>query len=112
MPYVVTENCIACKHMDCVEACPVDCFYEGRSMLVIHPVECIDCGICEPVCPVDAIKPGTEPGVEAWLELNRVYADKWPNITSKGTPPADASAMDGVPGKLARFFSAEPGEGS
>ena len=61
MTYVVDENCIRCKIMDCVEVCPVDCFYEGENMLVIHPDECIDCGVCVPECPVDAIKPDTSP---------------------------------------------------
>src|SRR2546427_173062 len=56
MTYVVNESCIRCKTMDCVEVCPVDCFYEGENMLVIHPDECIDCGVCKPECPVDAIK--------------------------------------------------------
>ena len=60
--------------MDCVEVCPVDCFYEGENMLVIHPDECIDCGVCEPECPVDAIKPDTVPGVEKWVALNAEYA--------------------------------------
>ena len=55
MTYVVNENCIKCKYMDCVEVCPVDCFYEGENMLVIHPDECIDCGVCEPECPAEAI---------------------------------------------------------
>ena len=55
MTYLVNDNCIKCKHMDCVEVCPVDCFYEGENMLVINPDECIDCGVCEPECPVDAI---------------------------------------------------------
>ena len=64
MTYVVLDACIKCKHTDCVEVCPVDCFYEGENMLVIHPDECIDCGVCEPECPVDAIKPDTEPGLE------------------------------------------------
>ena len=54
MTYVVTENCIKCKYLDCVEVCPVDCFYEGENMLVIHPDECIDCGVCEPECPAEA----------------------------------------------------------
>src|SRR6185437_2719513 len=61
---VVTENCIKCKYMDCVEVCPVDCFYAGENMLVIHPDECIDCGVCEPECPAQAIKPDTEDGLE------------------------------------------------
>ena len=60
MTYVVTENCIRCKYMDCVEVCPVDCFYVGANMLVIHPDECIDCGVCEPECPVEAILPDSD----------------------------------------------------
>ena len=88
MTYIVNESCIKCKLMDCVEVCPVDCFYEGENMLVIHPDECIDCGVCEPECPVDAIKPDTEPGLEKWLSLNKEFASKWPNITLKGEPPA------------------------
>ena len=83
MTYVVTEACIKCKYTDCVEVCPVDCFYEGENMLVIHPDECIDCGVCEPECPADAIKPDTEPGLEKWLEVNTEYAKSWPNITQK-----------------------------
>lgn len=79
MTYVVTEDCIACKHMDCVEVCPVDCFYEGENFLVIHPDECIDCGVCEPECPVDAIKPDIEPGLEVWLDLNCHLALKCEN---------------------------------
>ena len=70
MTYVVNESCIKCKLMDCVEVCPVDCFYEGENMLVIHPDECIDCGVCEPECPVEAIKPDTEPNLEKWLGIN------------------------------------------
>jgi NAD-dependent dihydropyrimidine dehydrogenase PreA subunit len=62
MTYVVTEACIKCKYMDCVEVCPVDCFYEGENMLVINPSECIDCGVCEPECPAEAILPDTEAG--------------------------------------------------
>ena len=69
MTYIVNEKCIKCKLMDCVEVCPVDCFYEGKNMLVIKPDECIDCGVCEPECPVDAIKADTEPGSEKWLRL-------------------------------------------
>ena len=86
MTYVVNESCIKCKLMDCVEVCPVDCFYEGENMLVIHPDECIDCGICEPECPVDAIKPDTEPGLENWLSLNAEFAKIWPILRSKKRP--------------------------
>ena len=90
MTYVVTENCIKCKYMDCVEVCPVDCFYEGENMLVIHPDECIDCGVCEPECPAEAIKPDAEPGLEQWLKLNADMAKSWPNITIKKDAPGDA----------------------
>jgi NAD-dependent dihydropyrimidine dehydrogenase PreA subunit len=68
MTYVVTENCIRCKYMDCVEVCPVDCFYVGANMLVIHPDECIDCGVCEPECPAEAILPDSDDRGTAWLE--------------------------------------------
>ena len=74
MTYVVNEACIKCKYMDCVEVCPVDCFYEGENMLVIHPDECIDCGVCEPECPAEAIMPDSEHGAEKWVEMNREYA--------------------------------------
>src|SRR5262245_6161573 len=111
MTYVVNESCIKCKYMDCVEVCPVDCFYEGANMLVIHPDECIDCGVCEPECPVEAIKPDTEPGLEQWLEVNAEYAKSWPNITVKKDPPPDAKEFEGVPDKFKKFFSSEPGGG-
>ncbi|BBF94704.1 ferredoxin FdxA [Blastochloris tepida] len=110
MSYVVTENCIKCKYMDCVEVCPVDCFYEGENMLVINPDECIDCGVCEPECPAEAIKPDTEPNLDEWLALNAQYAGQWPNVTAKREPPADAKDWDGIAGKKAQF-SPNPGEG-
>jgi ferredoxin len=105
MPYVVTELCIKCKYTDCVEVCPVDCFYEGENMLVIHPDECIDCGVCEPECPADAIIPDTERDTARWLELNREYALVWPNLTRKKAAPADADQFKGVPDKFEKFFS-------
>jgi ferredoxin len=108
MTYVVTENCIRCKYMDCVEVCPVDCFYEGENMLVIHPDECIDCGVCEPECPADAIKPDTEPNLGKWLELNAEFASDRPNITTKKEHPADAKDWDGVADKYEKFFVPEP----
>ena len=74
MTYVVTDICIKCKYQDCVEVCPVDCFYAGENMLVIHPDECIDCGVCEPECPCEAIVPDTDDAAEAWVELNKEYA--------------------------------------
>jgi ferredoxin len=112
MTYVVTEACIKCKFMDCVEVCPVDCFYEGENMLVIHPDECIDCGVCEPECPAEAILPDTEAGAEAWLEVNREYSEKWPVITRKGESPPDAEKWQDVANKFKEHFSPEPGEGS
>ena len=111
MTYVVTEDCIKCKYMDCVEVCPVDCFYEGEGMLVIHPDECIDCGVCEPECPPAAIVPDSDGKAEKWLKLNAEYAVKWPNITRKGTAPPDADAWKGVPDKFEKHFSPEPGRG-
>ena len=110
MTYVVTETCIKCKFMDCVEVCPVDCFYEGENFLVIHPDECIDCGVCEPECPVESIVPDTEPDVEKWLEMNRDFSEKWPNITRKGESPADADDWREKPDKL-QHLSPNPGKG-
>ncbi len=109
MTYVVNESCIKCKLMDCVEVCPVDCFYEGANMLVIHPDECIDCGVCEPECPVEAIVPDSEGDLDQWLKLNAEYAEKWPNITRQGNVPADADDFRDVAGKFEKYFSPEPG---
>ena len=111
MTYVVTDNCIACKYTDCVEVCPVDCFYEGENMLVIHPDECIDCGVCEPECPADAIRPDTEPDMAKWVEFNRKYSIAWPVIVTRKDPMPDAEALDGVKGKLESHFSPVAGEG-
>lgn len=108
MTFVVGEDCINCKHTDCVEVCPVDCFYEGPNFLVIHPDECIDCGVCEPECPAEAIVPDTEPNLEKWLTLNTDLAKVWPNITRKGTPPADADEWNGKPDKEG-LLSRNPG---
>jgi ferredoxin len=90
--FVVTENCIKCKYMDCVEVCPVDCFHEGPNMLVIDPEECIDCTLCEPECPVDAIYADDEmpEGQEAFLKINEELSQNWPVITEIGDVPADA----------------------
>jgi len=95
--------------MDCVEVCPVDCFYEGDNMLVIHPDECIDCGVCEPECPAESHRPRHPAGLESWLKLNAEYASVWPNITVKREAPADAKQFDGVPDKLKQYFSVSPG---
>ena len=110
MTYVVVENCIKCKFTDCVEVCPVDCFYEGENFLVINPEECIDCGVCEPECPAEAILPDTEPGLEKWIDINTKYSEVWPNITRKKDAMPDADAQNGKSGKEAEL-SEKPGEG-
>ena len=113
MTYVVTDNCIKCKYMDCVAVCPVDCFYEGENMLVIHPDECIDCGVCEPECPADAIRADTDKRYDltAWLKLNDQYSRVWPNVTKLRPHADDAKSYDGEPNKLEKYFSSEPGQG-
>ena len=92
MTFVVGESCIKCKYTDCVEVCPVDYFYEGPNMLVIHPDECIDCALCEPECPVEAIFAEDElpEGQQEFLEINAELAEVWPNITEQTQPPEDA----------------------
>ena len=111
MAYIVDEQCIKCKHMDCVEVCPVDCFYEGENMLVIHPDECIDCGVCEPECPEEAIHPDTKDGVEIWLEINKKFSEIWPNITEMKEKPSDSEEFSGIENKYQQFFSEKPGDG-
>ena len=110
MTFVVTDACVKCKYTDCVEVCPVDCFYEGENMLVINPDECIDCGVCEPECPIEAIKPESEELLN-WVEINRDYAMQWPNITKKKDAPADADDWKNVENKFETHFSANPGSG-
>lgn len=102
MTYVVTENCIKCKYTDCVEVCPVDCFHEGPNFLVIDPEECIDCAVCEPECPVEAILSDADlaPEQEQFLTLNAELASKWPVISEKIDPPKDAAEWEGKQGKL------------
>ncbi len=111
MTHVVTESCIACRFTDCVSVCPVNCFKGGENFIVIDPDECIDCGVCEPECPAEAIKPDTEPHLETWLKVNADFAKSWPNITQKKPAPADAKEWDGKPGKFEAFFSPNPGSG-
>ena len=106
MTYLVNENCIKCKLMDCVEVCPVDCFYEGKNMLVIKPDECIDCGVCEPECPIDAIVPDTNggDGDKKWLELNTKYSEIWPNISEKKDPQEDSEEYKNEKNKFEKYF--------
>lgn len=111
MTYVVTETCIKCKYTDCVEVCPVSCFYEGENMVVINPEQCIDCGVCELECPIGAIIPDTVDGAERWVELNQKYAQLWPNITFAKAPLPEASHFKAIPHKLQDHFSPNPGKG-
>lgn len=109
MTFVVTDKCIRCKYQDCVVVCPVDCFYEGENMLVINPSECIDCGVCEPECPIGAIIPDTTEEGEKWVEHNQKYAAQWPRITQIGDIPPDAKEWEDVPNKLETQFSPKSG---
>jgi ferredoxin len=102
MTFVVGENCIRCKHTDCVAVCPVNCFYEGPNFLAINPDECIDCALCVPVCPEKAIySEDNVPDHEvAFIELNRELSEQWRPILKKKQPLKDAERWSGVPGKL------------
>ena len=102
MTFVVTESCIKCKYTDCVEVCPVDCFHEGPNFLVIDPEECIDCTLCEPECPVEAIKSEDDlaDGEQHYLELNAELSRDWPVITEMKPAPADAEEWESVKEKL------------
>src|SRR6056300_757643 len=102
MTFVVSDGCIKCKHTDCVEVCPVDCFYEGPNFLVINPDECIDCALCEPECPAGAILSEDELSEDqkAFIEINDELSRVWPNITEKKDPLPDADEWDGVANKI------------
>ncbi|GAO35292.1 ferredoxin [Sulfuricella sp. T08] len=102
MTYVVTENCILCKYTDCAAVCPVDCFHEGPNFLAIDPDECIDCDVCVPECPAEAIFPEADlpPGQEKFIEINAKLAKIWPVINSKKDPLPEAEKWKGVEDKL------------
>jgi ferredoxin len=102
MTHVVTDNCIKCKYTDCVEVCPVDCFHEGPNFLVIDPDECIDCTLCEPECPIDAIvsEDDLPDDQQRFLKLNAELAAEWPVITEQKEAPPDAKEWEGKSGKL------------
>ena len=111
MTYVVTDKCIMCKYTDCVEVCPVDCFYEGENFLVINPDECIDCGVCVPECPIDAIVMDSEPGGEEFLEINRKFSEGlWPNITRIKPAMPNAKEYEKKKNKI-ELLSEKPGTG-
>ena len=102
MAYVVTDSCIKCKYTDCVDVCPVDCFREGPNMLVIDPDECIDCTLCVPECPVEAIfaEDDVPEAQREWIARNKELAAGWKPIIERKPAPADADEWKGVPGKL------------
>jgi len=102
MTFVVNANCIKCKYTDCVEVCPVDCFHEGPNYLVIDPEECIDCTLCEPECPVDAIlsEDDLPADQQDFLQLNAELSQVWPVLTEKKDAPDDAAEWEDVPDKL------------
>ena len=103
MAFVVTDACVKCKFTDCVDVCPVDCFKEGELMLVIDPDLCIDCGVCEPECPIDAIKP-EGPEVIEWLERAREFSGTWPSITASKKPLSDAEQYKDEKGKFEKYI--------
>ena len=112
MTYIINDKCIKFKLLDCVEVCPVDCFYEGENMLVIKPDECIDCGVCEPECPINAIEPDTNDTAIKFVELNNKYSETWPNITKKrdDAVPKDQEKWRNVENKL-KYLNEKPGKG-
>lgn len=107
MTHVVTGECIKCKYQDCVAVCPVNCFYEGVNMLVIKPDECIDCGVCIPECPANALFADSDPQAKEWLEFNAKYSELWPVITEKGAAPLDADNWKTITNKL-KYFDPAP----
>ncbi|MCX4162975.1 MULTISPECIES: ferredoxin FdxA [Paraburkholderia] len=102
MTHVVTEACIRCRYTDCVDVCPVDCFHAGPNMLVIDPDECIDCAVCIPECPVNAIyaEDDLPAGQQAFVALNAELATVFPVITKAVPPLPDADAWKDVTNKL------------
>jgi ferredoxin len=106
MTYLVTDNCVKCKHTDCVETCPVDCFHEGDTFLVIDPDECIDCGCCVPACPANAIFSETEltdTELAKWLGINQTHSKQWPVLAHKKPPLLNWEQWNNVPNKYETF---------
>ncbi len=101
MTFVVTENCIKCKYTDCVDVCPVDCFHEGPNFLVIDPDECIDCTLCEPECPAEAIFSEDDLPDEQmeFIQINEELSRVWPVISEKKDALPDAEEWDGKSNK-------------
>ena len=102
MTYVVTESCILCKHTVCVDVCPVDCFVEGPNFLAINPDECIDCAVCVPECPENAIyaEDDVPEGQRQFILINAELGRKWPAITKSKDAMPDHAKWAGIPNKL------------
>jgi ferredoxin len=112
MTYVVAEPCVKCKYTDCVDVCPVDCFYEGENFLAIHPDECIDCGACVPECPTEAIfsEDDLPEKWEEWVAINAKMVQSWPNITARKAALPEADEFKGVENKR-QLLSEKPFQG-
>ena len=100
----ISVACMHCSDAPCTAVCPVDCFYEGENMLVINPDECIDCGVCEPECPEDAILPDTDEEGAKWVEFNGKWSQQWAVLTEKKDPMPDHEKHSGEPGRLEKYF--------
>ena len=102
MTHVVTDACVLCKYTDCVDVCPVDCFHEGPNTLVINPDECIDCAVCVPECPTEAIfaEEDVPAAQQQYIALNAELAKKWPTITRSKDPMPDADTWKDVKNKI------------
>ena len=113
MTYIVKDECIKCKLTDCVEVCPVDCFYEGENFLVINPDECIDCGVYEPEYPIDEIKADNDESIkdmDKWLLINKKFSAIWPNISKKKEPMEEHEKFKNIKDKYEKYFSEKPGK--
>lgn len=110
MTFVVTEACIRCKHTDCVDVCPVDAFREGRNMLVIDPDDCIDCALCVPECPVEAIygEDDVPADQQDFVALNAELARRWPTITRSKPALPDAEHWAAVKDKRDELDRGDP----
>ena len=104
MTYIVNDNCIKCKLTDCVDVCPVECFYEEKNILVIKSDQYTDYGVCKLECPVETIKPDTEEGAEKWVEINTKYSEIWPNINTKKESPEDWKKFENEENKFEKYF--------
>ena len=103
MTHVVTDSCVKCKYTTCIEVCPVDCFLETEYMVIINPEECIDCGVCIPECPVEAIKPEADE-LLVWLERAKILTPKLKPITKQKDPLPDADKFKNEKNKFEKYI--------